>query len=89
MSQTQRVNPHPWRTKNTFVRIMEKASPENKYSKKMPRDLVNLRKSLDMKDRRSNSKMEDKGELHILPELKKYMNDKKKESGKKIEAENQ
>lgn len=51
-SFTQRAtNYHPWRTKQEFRHIMEKASPENKYDKKMPLDLVNLRNSLDMKDK--------------------------------------
>ena len=27
LSLTQRVNPHPWRTKNSFLKIMDKASP--------------------------------------------------------------
>ena len=52
MLNTARVNPHPWRTKTNFVKIFEKASPVNKYKKKMPKDLLNLRVSLDMKDRK-------------------------------------
>lgn len=46
---------------------MEKASPENKYSKKMPNDLVYLRNSLDMKDKVTVKDQAYQGELTILP----------------------
>lgn len=43
MRQKLRYNPemttldiHPWRTKREFVKIYEKASPNHKYSQKIP-----------------------------------------------------
>lgn len=87
MSLTQRTNPHPWRTKNSFLKILEKASPDqSKYHKKMPRDLIVLRNSLDMKDRRE-SRTEDKKELYILPELKKYLEENKREKKREVSKE--
>lgn len=46
---------------------MEKASPDNKYTKKIPLDLVVLRNSLDMRERASRFSKDYEGELTILP----------------------
>lgn len=60
---------HPWRTRSEFQKLLSKASPENKYNEKMPSDLIQLRKGLDM---RAESPAGREGELKILPLLKTY-----------------
>ena len=46
-----RVDVHPWRTRREFVKIYERASPPNKYSKSIPKNLLTLRNSLDMTEK--------------------------------------
>lgn len=62
MINTKRYNPemttidtHPWRTKRQFLKIYERASPTNKYSTSMPKDLKSMRTSLDMTERKKKT----------------------------------
>lgn len=43
---------HPWRHRREFVKIFERASPLNRISDKVPKDLLTLRNSLDMTERK-------------------------------------
>lgn len=72
MATTLKISPHPWRTKKEFLQIYQKASPSNKYKVKIPKDLVNLRNSLDMREK-LNRTMPAREKLLILPQLSAYV----------------
>lgn len=64
------IDVHPWRNRKQFVRMYEKASPP-KYADKIPKDLLTLRTSLDMADRKKkipNYKLAES----LLPQLRTY-----------------
>jgi hypothetical protein len=66
---------HPWRNRREFVKIFEKASPPHKYADKIPKDLLSLRTSLDMSERRKQLPNYRLAET-ILPQLRAYENEK-------------
>jgi hypothetical protein len=68
---TQKVYPHPWRTKREFVKIYEKASPPHKYKQRMPQGLLEMRSSLDMTEKVKEVPTYKEAEL-ILPQLTFY-----------------
>jgi hypothetical protein len=63
---------HPWRTKREFVKIYERASPKNKYSTVMPKNLENMRGSLDMTQKKKKKINYSVTADLILPQLKAY-----------------
>ena len=83
------VDVHPWRTKREFLKIFEKASPKNKYSKTIPKNLISLRQSLDM-TQKVKKKVNYSTAETILPQLKVYENEpvtKEEHSKKKMKEE--
>jgi hypothetical protein len=67
----QKTFPHPWRTRREFVKIYERASPPNKYNKKIPQELLEMRSSLDMTEKIKPVETFKEAEL-ILPQLSFY-----------------
>ena len=87
---TEKIYPHPWRTRKEFVNMYDKASPINKYKLKIPKDLLDLRTSLDMTEKLLQTP-DYKQAQKLLPQLSFYepekaMTDKKK---KKIDNPNE
>lgn len=78
----QKTFPHPWRTRREFVKIYERASPPNKYNKKMPQELLEMRSSLDMTEKIKPVETFKEAEL-ILPQLSFYEPEKSLHSEKK------
>lgn len=74
------IDVHPWRTRREFLKIYERASPTNKYTKTMPKNLVTLRASLDMAERKKKKENYESAEL-ILPQLRSYENEPAKRDG--------
>ena len=56
------------------MKIYERASPTNKYARTMPRNLMSMRTSLDMKERTKKKENYEGAEV-ILPQLKTYENE--------------
>lgn len=69
------IDVHPWRNRREFMRIYEKASPPHKYADKIPKDLLTLRASLDMTQRKKPAPNYRLAET-ILPQLKAYESEK-------------
>ncbi len=69
------IDVHPWRNRREFTRLYEKASPPHKYADKIPKDLLSLRASLDMTQRRKPTPNYRLAET-ILPQLKAYESEK-------------
>lgn len=66
------IDTHPWRHRRQFTKLYEKASPPHKYSTIIPKDLILLRASLDMKAKMKKKIPTYNQAQTILPLLKTY-----------------
>lgn len=73
---TSKIYPHPWRRKKEFVQLYQRASPLTKYNQKMPDNLLEMRTSLDMKEK-LKIQPDYKEAERLLPQLTMYEPEKR------------